>query len=35
MSETLPENVLEKMHAPPKDADVPIIQANQLAEGIY
>jgi NAD(P)H dehydrogenase (quinone) len=29
--ETLPEEVLTKMHAPPK-ADVPIIEASQLAE---
>ena len=29
-AETLPVNVLEKMHAPPKNPDVPIITADQL-----
>ena len=34
--ETLPEEVLSKMHAPPKDADIPVIQAADLegADGI-
>ncbi|KAJ1963916.1 hypothetical protein H4R35_007195 [Dimargaris xerosporica] len=30
--ETLPENVLELMHAPPKPEDVPVITADQLTE---
>ena len=36
VAETLPEEVLSKMHAPPKAADVPIITANDLkdADGI-
>eukprot|EP00567_Pseudictyota_dubia_P014174 CAMPEP_0197438212 /NCGR_PEP_ID=MMETSP1175-20131217/5270_1 /TAXON_ID=1003142 /ORGANISM="Triceratium dubium, Strain CCMP147" /LENGTH=190 /DNA_ID=CAMNT_0042967895 /DNA_START=114 /DNA_END=686 /DNA_ORIENTATION=- len=32
VAETLPEEVLGKMHAPPKDADVPVIKASELAE---
>lgn len=32
MNETLPQEVLEKMHAPPKASDVPIIQSAQLKE---
>lgn len=32
VAETLPEEVLAKMHAPPKDASVPVIQPNQLAD---
>ncbi len=32
VAETLPEEILTKMHAPPKPADVPIITANELAE---
>lgn len=32
VSETLPEEVLKKMHAPSKDQRVPIIRADQLAE---
>jgi NAD(P)H dehydrogenase (quinone) len=32
VAETLPNEILEKMHAPPKASDVPIIQASQLAE---
>ena len=28
--ETLPETVLEKMHAPPKDASVPVIDVHTL-----
>ena len=31
VAETLPEEILTKMHAPPKPADVPIITANELA----
>jgi NAD(P)H dehydrogenase (quinone) len=30
--ETLPPEVLEKMHAPPKPEDVPVIQACQLPQ---
>ncbi|CAB9517325.1 H dehydrogenase [Seminavis robusta] len=30
--ETLPEEVLKKMGAPPKDADVPVIKASDLAD---
>lgn len=30
--ETLPTDVLEKMHAPPKAADVPVITVDQLPE---
>ena len=32
VAETLPAEVLGKMHAPPKDADVPVIKVEQLAE---
>ena len=32
VAETLPNEVLEKMHAPPKAADVPVINAAQLTE---
>ncbi len=32
VAETLPQEVLEKMHAPPKAADVPIIKTDQLKE---
>ncbi|KAL6778715.1 FAP191B [Auxenochlorella protothecoides x Auxenochlorella symbiontica] len=32
VAETLPAAVLEKIHAPPKDASVPIIEASQLPE---
>ena len=32
VAETLPEEVLAKMHAPPKAADVPVITAADLAE---
>ena len=32
VAETLPQEVLEKMHAPPKDAAVPVIKAAQLPE---
>lgn len=32
VAETLPQEVLEKMHAPPKAADVPVITVDQLAE---
>jgi NAD(P)H dehydrogenase (quinone) len=32
VAETLPQEVLAKMHAPPKAADVPVIEASQLAE---
>lgn len=32
VAETLPAEVLEKMHAPPKAADVPVISAKDLAE---
>lgn len=32
MEETLPADVLEAMHAPAKDADVPIFKAEQLAD---
>ena len=32
VAETLPKEVLEKMHAAPKDADVPVITTAQLAE---
>jgi len=36
VAETLPTEVLEKMHAPPKNADIPIITADELtkADGI-
>ena len=30
--ETLPEEVLKKMHAPPKNANIPVISAPQLTE---
>ena len=30
--ETLPTDVLEKMHAPPKASDVPVITVDQLPE---
>ena len=30
--ETLSEDVLKKMHAPPKNATIPVIQAQQLTE---
>ena len=32
VAETLPEEVLQKMHAKPKATDVPIITPEQLAE---
>jgi NAD(P)H dehydrogenase (quinone) len=32
VAETLPEEVLQKMHAPPKAADVPIIKPDDLKE---
>lgn len=32
VAETLPEEVLTKMHAPPKDPEVPIITADKLPE---
>ena len=32
IAETLPQEVLEKMHAPPKAADVPIITPDELAK---
>ena len=32
MPEILPQEVLDKMHAPPKPADVPVIDAATLAE---
>lgn len=32
VAETLPNEVLQKMHAPPKAADVPIISADQLKD---
>ena len=32
VAETLPEEVLVKMHAPPKDRSVPLIRAEQLVE---
>ena len=32
VAETLPQEVLAKMHAPPKASDVPVIQASQLEE---
>jgi NAD(P)H dehydrogenase (quinone) len=32
IKETLPDEVLAKMHAPPKASDVPFIEASQLAE---
>jgi hypothetical protein len=35
VAETLPENVLEKLHAPPKDENIPIIEPGKLAEGIF
>ncbi len=36
VAETLPKEVLEKMHAPPKAADVPVITPEDLkhADGI-
>ena len=32
VAETLPQEILDKMHAPAKAADVPIITADQLPE---
>lgn len=32
VAETLPQEVLEKMHAPPKNPDVPVITVDQLAD---
>jgi NAD(P)H dehydrogenase (quinone) len=32
VAETLPEEVLKKMHAPPKNAAIPVIQVQQLTE---
>ena len=32
VAETLPQEVLEKMHAPPKDESVPVITPAQLGE---
>lgn len=32
VAETLPAEILEKMHAPPKDADVPVITPDRLPE---
>jgi NAD(P)H dehydrogenase (quinone) len=32
VAETLPAEVLTKMHAPPKDESVPVITASQLPE---
>lgn len=32
VAETLPEEILAKLHAPPKAADVPVISAENLAE---
>ena len=32
IAETLPAEVLAKMHAPPKDESVPVITASQLPE---
>ena len=32
VAETLPKEVLEKMHAPPKPEDVPVISVDQLPE---
>lgn len=32
VAETLPKEVLEKMHAPPKPSDIPIIRPEQLAD---
>jgi NAD(P)H dehydrogenase (quinone) len=32
VAETLPEEVLTKMHAPPKIADVPVITSHNLPE---
>lgn len=32
VAETLPAEVLEKMHAPPKNADVPVITSDMLPE---
>lgn len=32
IAETLPGEVLSKMHAPPKDESIPVISASQLAE---
>ncbi|CAM6097670.1 unnamed protein product [Calypogeia fissa] len=32
VAETLPQEVLDKMHAPPKDPEVPIIDVHQLPE---
>ena len=32
MAETLPAEVLAKMHAPPKDPNVPVITTAQLPE---
>ncbi len=34
IGETLPESVLKKMQAPPKNPDIPIITPNDLANGI-
>lgn len=32
VAETLPKEVLEKMHAPPKSSEVPVISVDQLPE---
>lgn len=32
VAETLPAEILEKMHAAPKDADVPVITPDRLPE---
>jgi NAD(P)H dehydrogenase (quinone) len=32
VAETLPQDILDKMHAPPKDPNVPVISPDKLPE---